>query len=237
MRRPFFVAVALALRACVRMVAAMRIVLIRHGRPAMGRSRWIGHAAFARFIDDYQAAGLDGAHPPPPELVEMVKGARRIFCSELQRSIESARMLLPGAELVSSPVFTESPLASPPLPALRMKAPAWAVVARIAWHGGFKPGIESYGQSKQRARKALDMLIAEAESEGIAVLVAHGYFNAILGRTLRHLGWQHVQGAHRPRFWNAVVYESAAVVLAGSHAARPGRMRRLGNRIRRRPSS
>lgn len=197
----------LAPRACAAMVRTMRIVLVRHGRPAMGRSRWIGHAAFARFIDDYQAAGIDSGHPPPKELIDLVSKAPRVFTSDLQRSIESARALLPNAELVSTPLFTEAPLASPPVPGLRLKAPAWAVVARVAWHGGFRPGIEGYGQSKHRAREALGLLVAEAEQSGLAVLVAHGYFNAILGRMLRQQGWRRRQGSHRPTFWNAVVYE------------------------------
>ncbi|MFT3811545.1 MAG: hypothetical protein QM698_16655 [Micropepsaceae bacterium] len=189
----------------------MRIVLVRHGRPAMGRSRWIGHAAFKSYIDDYQAAGIE-ADPPPPELIELVEKAPRVFASDLKRSIDSARTLLPKAEIVSTAVFTEAPLASPRLPALRMKAPAWAVVARVAWHGGFKPGIESYGQSKQRARLAAPMLIEEAERSGLAVLVAHGYFNAILGRTLRLRGWRRVSGSHRARFWNTVIYERDTAV-------------------------
>lgn len=177
----------------------------------MGRSRWIGHAAFARFIDDYQAAGIE-ADPPPQELIDLVTEAPRVFASDLKRSIDSARTLLPEAEMVSTPLFTEAPLASPRVPGLKMKAPAWAVVSRIAWHGGFKPGIESYGQSKQRARQAAPMLIEEAERSGLAVLVAHGYFNAILGRTLRLNGWRKVSGAHRARFWNTVVYERDTAV-------------------------
>lgn len=177
----------------------------------MGRSRWIGHAAFARFIDDYQAAGIE-ADPPPQELVELVASVPRVFASDLKRSVDSARALLPGAELVSSPLFTEAPLASPPLPALKLKAPAWAVMARVAWHGGFKPGIESYGQSKQRAREAAPVLIEEAERSGLALLVAHGYFNAILGRTLSRRGWRRVSGSHRARFWNTVVYERDTAV-------------------------
>ncbi len=189
----------------------MRIVLVRHGRPAMGRSRWIGHAAFARFIDAYQAAGIE-ADPPPAELVELVGEAPRVFASELKRSVDSAMVLLPKAELVSTPVFTEAPLASPRVPGLKMKAPAWAIMSRIAWHGGFKPGIESYGQSKHRARVAAPMLIEEAERSGLAVLVAHGYFNAILGRTLRLHGWRRVAGSHRARFWNTVVYERDTAV-------------------------
>lgn len=216
----------------------MRIVLVRHGRPAMGRSRWIGHAAFARFIDDYQAAGLDGDTSPPDELREMIKGTKRVFSSDLERSSQSARALLPHAELVSTPLFTEAPLASPPVPGIRLKAPAWAVMARVAWHGGFKPGIESYGQAKTRAKEAVEILISEAEREGTAVLVAHGYFNAILGRVLRLRGWRKTFGAHRARFWNAVVYErDIAIAPTRSKRLDAARLRALGNRVRRRKAA
>jgi broad specificity phosphatase PhoE len=204
----------------------------------MGRSRWIGHAAFARFIDDYQAAGLDGENQPPTELIDLVKGTKRVFASELERSTQSARAILPKAEIVSTPLFTEAPLASPPVPGIRLKAPVWAVISRVAWHGGFKPGIESYAQSKLRARKAVDVLIAEAEREGTAVLVAHGYFNAILGRILRLKGWRRSLGSHRARFWNTVIYErDGAVVSPRPRRLDPARLRRLGTRMRRKKAA
>ncbi len=216
----------------------MRIVLIRHGRPDVGRSRWMGRRGFASFIDVYQQAGLDAASEPPPHVVQTAAPARRVFASDLPRSIESARRLLPQAELISDPVFTEAPLASPPLPGVRLKAPAWAVIARVAWHGGYKPGIEGYGSAKQRARAAVDILVAEAQRSGVAVLVAHGYFNAILGRMLRLAGWTR-DGTHRAQFWNMVVYDLPSGASGADGApppdpARPGRIKRLRERIRRR---
>ena len=45
-----------------------------------------------------------------------------------------------------------------------------------------------------------------ALNDGTAVLVAHGYFNAMIGRVLRKRGFART-GSHRVRFWNAVVYE------------------------------
>ncbi len=167
------------------------------------------------------------------ELQDLIGHAPRVFASDLKRSIDSAATLLPDAELVSTPLFTEAPLASPRVPALKMKAPAWAVVARVAWHGGFKPGIESYGQSKQRARQAAPLLIEEAERSGIAVLVAHGYFNAILGRTLRLRGWRRVAGSHRARFWNTVIYERDTAVAP---PPRRGAVRRLISRRKTNPT-
>ena len=42
--------------------------------------------------------------------------------------------------------------------------------------------------------------------EAAIALVAHGYFNAMIGRQLRRRGFVRT-GAHRVRYWNAVIYE------------------------------
>ena len=105
-----------------------------------------------------------------------------------------------------------------------MRVPKWAVVARVLWHAGYHPEIEDYGEAKQRAAQAADILIGKLIDGGAAVpersrererpekktnavaLVAHGYFNAMIGRQLRLRGFTRT-GAHRVRYWNAVTYE------------------------------
>ena len=41
---------------------------------------------------------------------------------------------------------------------------------------------------------------------GAVARVAHGYFNAMIGRHLRRRGWSRT-GSHRARYWNAVIYD------------------------------
>ena len=90
-----------------------------------------------------------------------------------------------------------------------MKVPVWAVMARIMWHAGYHPEIENYRRAKARAVAAADILLERAgANDGDAVLVAHGYFNAMIGRVLRKRGFSRT-GSHRVRFWNAVIYERA----------------------------
>lgn len=185
----------------------IRVVLIRHGKPDVGRSRWITHKRFSDYIEEYERAGLDPDSAPPPWLVELMRQAHRVYASDRPRARESARALAPHAELTSSALFMEAQLKSPRLPLVKMKAPAWAVIARLAWHAGHHGGIEDYGDAKDRADKAVDILSKTAREDGIAVLVAHGYFNAIVGRTLRKRGWHKLGGRHRAKYWNAVVYE------------------------------
>ena len=132
-------------------------------------------------------------------------------------------------------MFAEAPLAAPRIPLLKMRVPKWAVVARVLWHAGYHPEIENYRKAKHRAAQAADILIEKLIDGGAAVperprererpeeerphererpekktsavaLVAHGYFNAMIGRQLRQRGFART-GAHRVRYWNAVIYE------------------------------
>lgn len=187
-------------------VMPMRIILVRHGRPDISTRLRTSHRGFKAYIDAYEAAGLAPDCAPPEEVQDLVKSLSAIYTSDKPRSQDSARALAPEAELIADPLFVEAPLASPHIPLLRIRVPAWAVMARILWHAGYHPEIENYRRTKQRAKHAADILMGRAREEGIAALVAHGYFNAIIGRELRRRGF-HKHGAHRVRYWNAVVYE------------------------------
>jgi len=188
-------------------LAGLRIILVRHGRPAVASAPRTSHHGFERYLDLYQDAGLDPHSAPPGELFDLVKGLNAVLTSAAQRAKDSARMLLPEAELIADPLFAEAPLTVPRIPLLKAKVPVWMVVARILWHAGFHPESENYRRTKARAAAAADILMkVAATNNGTAVLVAHGYFNAIIGRVLKKRGFGRT-GAHRYRFWNAVVYE------------------------------
>src|ERR1700761_9105128 len=118
-------------------VAAMRIILIRHVRPAIDTAPRTNHHGFRSYIDEYEQAGLDPASAPPEELQDLVKELAAVFTSGRPRAHESAKALAPRAELIADPLFAEAPLASPRIPLLRMNVPKWAVVARILWHAGY----------------------------------------------------------------------------------------------------
>jgi len=185
----------------------LRIVLVRHGRPAISTDQRTGHHGFRHYIDAYEAAGLDPTSVPPEELQELAKELGAVFVSQRPRSQESAKAIAPHAELIALSLFEEAPLASPKIPLIRLGVPAWAVMSRILWHAGYHPEIENYRRTKQRAKAAADILIVKAQEDGgTSALVAHGYFNAIIGRELTRRGFRQT-GRHRVRFWNAVVYE------------------------------
>jgi broad specificity phosphatase PhoE len=185
---------------------AMRIILIRHGQPHIALSPHTGHAGFADYIGAYEEAGLAPSNLPPAELRELVRELDHVFTSDRPRSRESAVALAPGAALTVDPLFAEAPLASPRIPLLRMAVPKWAVMSRILWHAGFSTGIENARQAGRRADRGADMLVARAKRDGTAVLVAHGYFNWMIGRRLKKRGFVRT-GSHQARYWNTVIYE------------------------------
>jgi broad specificity phosphatase PhoE len=183
-----------------------RIILVRHGRPALPLRPRTGHDGFRDYIDAYEQAGLDPESLPPRELSDLVKDLDHVFTSDRPRAHQSAQALAPHATLKVDPLFAEAPLASPRIPLLKMRVPKWAVVARILWHAGYHPEIENYRTAKHRAGEAADILMDKVREGGAVVLVAHGYFNAMIGRLLRQRGFTRA-GAHRVRYWNAVTYE------------------------------
>ena len=186
---------------------AMRILLIRHGQPHIALSPRTSHRGFADYIDAYEDAGLSPSNLPPEELRDLARELDHVFTSGRRRSHESAAKLAPHAELTADPLFAEAPLAAPPIPLLSMRVPKWAVVSRILWHAGFHPEIENPRAAARRAVQAAEILIARAKEKGMTALVAHGYFNWMIGRVLLKRGFRRT-GSHQARYWNTVLYES-----------------------------
>jgi broad specificity phosphatase PhoE len=186
--------------------AGARIILIRHGQPAIPMGKRTSHHDFHNFINAYEAAGLDPSSLPPREIADLAKELKDVFTSGRPRAHDSARVLAPQAELTVNPLFVEAPLSSPPIPFLKMGVAKWAVLARVLWHAGYHPRIENYPKARARARQAADILMAKVMDGGAVALVAHGYFNAMIGRQLRLRGFTQT-GRHRVRYWNAVIYD------------------------------
>lgn len=183
----------------------MRIILVRHGQPHLPLAPTTCHRGFGEYIGAYEEAGLDPESLPPRELVELAR-ALDIYASDRPRSHQSARALGGKNDPILDPLFAEAPLAAPPIPLLKMRVPKWAVLSRLLWHLGFAPGIENAKAAKVRAEQAAATLIARARQDGAVALVAHGYFNFLIGRVLARAGFVK-RGSHRARYWNTVIYE------------------------------
>lgn len=183
----------------------MEILLVRHGR-----SRWSGEPAmtgaeFIRWLQRYEADGIDDA--PPPETRQQVASAGLVLSSDLTRAIESAAALRPDTPVRADPLFREPAL---PVPrhltgSVRLNPHLWANALRAAWLLGYSPGVESRGQVRHRARQAALELTRQAARAQTVALVAHGIINIFIGLELRALGWQGPR-VPRMRHWGCIRY-------------------------------
>src|SRR5512142_3282962 len=84
--------------------AAIRVILVRHGRPAISTDGRTCHRGFRDYIDAYEAAGLDPTSAPPEELQDLMRQLTAVYTSGRPRSQDSARALAPHAELIADPL-------------------------------------------------------------------------------------------------------------------------------------
>lgn len=184
------------------------IILTRHGEPALSRKCLITARQYKDWWAKYEVGGLLAGQTPPPELVDAAAGAGAIYASTRQRAQETAAAVSAGREVMSDAIFIEAPLPPPNLPDLIKLSPRWwGVVARIWWRLSDRHHQEeTHREAKVRADHAARLLIARAEAGEDVLVLAHGYFNHMVGKRLKANGWAlvHNQGF---KYWSQRRYE------------------------------
>jgi broad specificity phosphatase PhoE len=75
-------------------------------------------------------------------------------------------------------------------PDFRLSPSTWGFLARVCWwYLGHHEGQETRAQAEARAEQAAD-LVVEAAGSGDVVVLAHGFFNHLIGRALKRRGWR-----------------------------------------------
>ena len=105
----------------------MQIVLMRHGKPQIDHRLRLSAAEFGVWVEKYNAVGIDTECQPPQGAIAQANQCAFTVCSNLERSLESARLL--GVERIGvySPLFREMdmPNAAWRFPTLSLQA--WLV--------------------------------------------------------------------------------------------------------------
>ena len=168
------------------------IVLARHGEPALSRKIKLTSEGYRDWWGRYELGGLLEGQTPPECLVEQASHSV-VYHSTRRRAVETARAVAQGRPLIEDAIFIEAPLPPPNFPSwFRVGPRTWGVISRVWWwaldHHG--EGEESRDEAKVRAKRAADLLEAKA-AEGTDVLVlAHGFFNGMIGMELTRRGWR-----------------------------------------------
>ena len=129
----------------------MQITLVRHGRPKLSFPNRIAGRELGYWIQSYNSAGVDPELPPPLDLRKLAATTGCIVCSDLPRSLESARLLNPARTPIVGSGFREAGISSPELITLRLNPQLWGFLARIAWCFGWSPNGESFRDARDRA--------------------------------------------------------------------------------------
>ena len=183
------------------------IVLARHGEPALSRKVKLCAREYREWWALYEAGGILAGQSPPDHLKTAARRARVIYPSPRLRSIETATALAEGRDLTHEAMFIEAPLPPPPWPDfIRLSPKTWGVISRISWWFGGHGPEESRKDAQKRSAEAARLLHEMAERGDDVLVVAHGFFNSMIGSELRRLGWRKVKGRGW-RYWSTRYFE------------------------------
>jgi broad specificity phosphatase PhoE len=172
------------------------IVLARHGEPALSRRIRLNADGYRRWWAAYEEGGILADQTPPAGLLEMARGADVIFASTRKRAIETADAVVQGKRFIRDPIFVEAPLPPPHFPSfIKLKPRTWGLLSRVAWwFFDHTEGQESKRDAHLRADDAAVRLIGAAQDGATVLLLAHGFFNLMVGRALKRRGWRQEAG-------------------------------------------
>lgn len=193
----------------------MEITLLRHGKPALEFPRRIRAKHIPSWIEAYNHAGICLDHPPPASAIALTQQCNKIICSNLNRSIESARTLADSDIDATDVVHTEAlyreadlPLAIIPL--LKLKPQWWVAIYRALWYLGYSRQAESFKDACQRARTACASLCSLSQRHGHVMLVGHGMMNHLIAKELLRSGWSGPQSPGH-NYWDYTTYRMKPV--------------------------
>jgi broad specificity phosphatase PhoE len=185
------------------------VILARHGQPALSRRRMLCADEYREWWADYEMGGLADGQAPPDALKHAAERAGFIIASTRLRSVETARALACGRAFAEDALFIEAPLPPPHWPRwLKLSPRVWGVVARFWWwmfdHHDHQ---ETRAEAEARADEAARQLAELAAGGQDVLLVAHGFFNGMIGLSLGRRGWRCVEDGGF-RYWAARRFES-----------------------------
>jgi broad specificity phosphatase PhoE len=186
------------------------VILARHGEPALSRRRRLSADEYRAWWADYEVGGLAGGQSPPDSLRRAAEQAGFIIASTRPRSVETARALSCGRAFAEDPLFVEAPLPPPHWPRwLKLSPRFWGFISRFWWwFFNHHDNQESRAQAQARADEAARLLIDLAATGQDVLVVAHGFFNGMVGFALRRAGWRCTRDGGF-RYWAARRFELA----------------------------
>jgi len=190
-----------------------KITLMRHGKPAFELKGKARSHDIEEIIKNYDLSGLSKElEQPPPAAKEKALSCNVVVCSDLCRSIESAKALGFTDIHKIDAVFREVAMPHFNSGLLKISVSTWSVLLRCMSVFGFSQNGESLSMAKKRAALAASVLIEVAQTNKSVLLVGHGFINYFIAKELLSRNWA---GPSKPgdNYWGHGVYRSGAYRL------------------------
>ena len=185
----------------------MHIVLIRHGKPAVSTQNPITSFEFGQWIDSYNEAELCDSVQPPEELFQLAQGCNSVVCSNLHRSLSSAKRLgIKEDKIICDNQFREMEMPWGKLSGLKLRPTYWAIIFRLLWLAGYSKNSESFKDATVRARQAALTLESLATNKHSVLFVGHGMLNRVIAESLIKRGWK-TKSKLGSKYWGIGIFE------------------------------
>ena len=183
-------------------------MLARHGEPALSRAVNLTGPEYREFWAQYEIGGILPDQTPPDRLKRFVAECGTLVTSTRLRAIQSAQTVVGERVFPRHEFLIEAPLPPPHFPAwIRLSPRLWGFVARVWWwYFDRHDDQESRAEAEVRADAAAAHLVDLAAGGENVVVMAHGFFNHLIGRSLRKSGWKLVE-SEGYKYWSMRRFE------------------------------
>jgi broad specificity phosphatase PhoE len=165
----------------------MQIILLRHAEPDLSKWQKIHSSEMSEWINLYNLVGVK----KELNFFHQQNALKQNFvvCSNLNRSIHSAKLMgCQSPDLVDA-MFREAELPEIKVPIIKLNPNIWAFIFRIFWFAGVSVDIESLSAFKKRVSLAAEKLAQLADKHDSVLFVGHGIMNRFLEKELISKGW------------------------------------------------
>ena len=179
------------------------IVLARLGEPALPRDVMLNAEGYRAFWAQYEIGGILAGQTPPDRLKRFATECGTMVTSTRLRAIQSAQTVAGDRIFDRHEFLIEAPLPPPRFPGwIRFSPRIWGFVTRVWWwYLNYHDGHESRAEAEARADQAASVLVGHAARGETVVVMAHGFFNHLIGRSLRKQGWKLVE-SEGYKYWS-----------------------------------
>lgn len=182
----------------------MQITLIRHAKVLIENKRKIPASQMKAWVEEYNHAPIDKMLPSK-EIISLIKNADIVLASSLSRTNDSLDVIGINPQEKNS-LFDELDLPTAEGTFLKLHTKTWLVILRLMMLLGFGKNSLVFKESKNRAKKASEYLVALANTHESVTLIGHGGMNWLMGRVLEKTGWICVEDVKSAKNWGYKIY-------------------------------